>query len=79
MNPKSDGRPTGWRFRQEFYLGDFPDGPVAKDSVLPMQGAPMSPGQGTRSHMLQLKVSCAAVKISEDPVNTAKPHSASNK
>ena len=42
---------------QDSYPMDFPGGPVAKTPCSQsMQGAPGStPGQGTRSHMLQLK------------------------
>ena len=42
---------------------DFPGGLVAPT----LQGAPgLIPGQGTRPHMLQLKIPCAITKM-EDP------------
>ena len=35
---------------------DFPGGPVAKTPHYQRRGPGLIPGQGTRSHMLQLKV-----------------------
>lgn len=44
--------------------GNAPDGPVAKTYELPTQGGPGSaPGQGTMSHMLQLRVRVSQLKI----------------
>ena len=39
---------------------DFPDGPVAKTPCSQCRGPGLIPGQGTRSHMLQLKIPHAA-------------------
>ena len=47
---------------QEVWVGDFPGAPVA-NTPAPSAGDPGSiPGQGTRSHMLQLKTLHAATK-----------------
>ena len=45
---------------------DFSGGPVAKTRPLNAGGLGSTPGQGTRSHMLQLKTLGAATKT-EDP------------
>ena len=43
---------------------DFPGGPVAKTPCFQLQGAGVSiPGQGTRSHVLQLKILHATTKV----------------
>ena len=43
---------------------DFPGGSSGWDSVLPMQrGLDSVPGQGTRSHLLQLRVHMPQLKI----------------
>ena len=50
---------------QKRYCGDFPGGPVAKPPPAANAGGPGSiPGQGTRSHMLQLKIPHAVTKTS---------------
>ena len=46
---------------------DFSGGPVAKTRPLNAGGLGSTPGQGTRSHMLQLKTLGAATKT-EDPL-----------
>ena len=49
-------------------MGDFPGGPVAKVQSLPNAGGSVSiPGQGTGSHVLQLRVRMPQLKT-EDPV-----------
>ena len=46
---------------------DFPGDPVAPTLQAPtLQGAPgLIPGQGTRPHMLQLKIPCAITKMED--------------
>ena len=46
-------------------LRDFPGGPVAKTLSSQCRG----PGQGTGSHMLQIKISCAATKTQCSQIN----------
>ena len=51
---------------------DYPGGPLAK-TVLPMPGGlGLILGQGTRSHMLQLKILCAATKTWCSYINKTK-------
>ena len=47
-------------------MRDFPSGPVAKTPTPNAGGWGLIPGQGTRSRMLQLKISRIMTKI-EDP------------
>lgn len=42
---------------------DFPDDPVAKTCTPKAGGLGLTPGQGTRSHILQLKILSATTKI----------------
>ena len=54
------------------YWRDFPGGPMA-NTVLAMEGGWCSiPGQGARSHMLQLKIPNAAAKIACSQINFLK-------
>ena len=48
--------------------GDFPGGPETK-TQLPVQGARLIPGQGTRSCMPQLKILPATAKAWCNPIN----------
>ena len=48
----------GWQW------GDFPGGPVAKLHAPNAGGLGLIPGQGTRSHMLQLKILSAVTRPS---------------
>ena len=45
--------------------GDTPGGPVSKAPALDAGDLGLTPGQGTRSHMLQLKIPCVATKDPE--------------
>ena len=47
------------RKKNKIQSSDFPGGPVAKTCTLRARGPGSIPGQGTRSHMLQLKSSAA--------------------
>ena len=47
MNPKSDGEANRLEIQtKEFYLGDFPDGPVAKTLCSQCRGLTISPWSG---------------------------------
>ena len=45
--------------------GDFPAGPVAKTLSFHCRGPGSIPGQGTRSHMLQLKIPSKCSQINK--------------
>ena len=47
----------------------LPCGPVTKTAFLMQRGPGSIPGQGTRSHMPQLKIPCAAVKTQHRQIN----------
>ena len=50
-------------------LGDFPGGSVAKTLSSQSSRLRMIPGQGTRSHMSQLKITCATTKTWSRQIN----------
>ena len=66
------------RLNKDINSGDAPGGPVAKTYELPTQGGlGLAPGQGTGSHMLQLRVYMSQLKI--PCVATKTQHSQINK
>ena len=49
---------------------DFPGGPGAEDGALPVQGGlGLIPDQGTRPHLLQLKILYATTKTQSSQIN----------
>ena len=50
--------------KKYYIFGDFPGGPVAKTPPSNAGGPGLIPGQGTRSHVPQLKILRAATKRS---------------
>ena len=53
-------------------MQDFPGGPVAKTPHSQCRGPGFIPGQGTGSHMPQLKIPCATMKTQCSAINKQK-------
>ena len=58
-----------WMLDLNSELWDFPGGPVAKTRCSQCKEPGSIPGQGTRSHMLQLKILNAATKPKYNQIN----------
>ena len=56
--------------KKDLLAWDFPGGPVVKTLSSQCRGQSSMPGEGTRSHMPQLKISCAATKTQHSQINT---------
>ena len=56
--------------KKDLLAWDFPGGPVVKTLSSPCRGQGSVPGEGTRSHMPQLKISCATTKTKHSQINT---------
>ena len=61
-------------YNQNDLFWDFPGGPVAKALWSLRKGPELIPGQGTRSHMTQLKPPQAATKIEDLCASTKAQH-----
>ena len=55
---------------------DFPGGPVAKTPCFQSRGPGSIPGQGTRSHMLELRVHMPQLKIPHATWKQLRPEAA---
>ena len=55
--------------KKDLLAWDFPGGPLVKTLSSQCRGQGSVPGEGTRSHMPQLKISCATTKTQHSQIN----------